>query len=72
LLDFRALSAELLTFTTRNFTQCTRIEIFDDEDVEDNETFTVVLRTDPPIARPISGANSTAVTILDDDSMLTL
>jgi len=70
--DFRALSAELLTFTTRSLTQCRRIEIVDDEGVEDNETFTVVLTTDSPIAQIIPGASSSAVTILDNDSTLTL
>ena len=70
--DFRPLSAELLTFTARSFTQCRRIEIVDDEGVEDNETFTVVLTTDSPIAQIIPGASSSAVTILDNDSTLTL
>ena len=72
LLDFRALSAVLLTFTTGSLTQCRRIEIMDDGGVEDNEIFTVVLTTDSPIARINPGASSTAVTILDDDSTFLL
>ena len=68
LLDFRALSAVLLIFTTGSLAQCRRIEIMDDGGVEDNESFTVVLMTDSSIARINPGASSTAVTILDDDS----
>ena len=53
-------------------TECVNIMIVDDDALEGNQTFTVSLRTADTNDEVMVVANLTRITIIDDDSKLTL
>lgn len=65
--DFTSLSNVSLIFTGANGLDCVDIFILDDETVEVNETFSVLLAS-PNAAVDIS-QNSANITVIDDDTL---